>query len=1125
MKMPPKKQRYSARCYGTETERKVARLLLLLCFLLTNMLMMAHEPTEKTVTLKYNNAPLTKVLMKIEDKTGYKMDFTYDEVQTCRITVNVNNATVRDAMNAVLKGTPFSYSISGRFITVYRNKTMQKQARVVPAKMENVITGRVLDENEEPVIGASIYDKDNMRIATITNDKGLFEIRIGTDTHQLTLSYMGMKTVTLKLGGRKTFYEIHLQTDQQQINEVVVTGIYTRKSESFTGSAATYKQEELKEIGNQNVLQSLSAIDPSFVIADNNLMGSNPNEMMDVTINGTTSITGLSDTYSETANQPLFILDGFESSLQTISDLSMDRVESITILKDAASTAIYGAKAANGVIVVETKKPTSGRLRFSYQGNYQLAWADLSDYNLMNAREKLEFERFSGYYGSFDDTGELLNDAQRQIYYSRLASVTAGLDSYWMNEPLRTAFTHEHSLNAEGGDQAFRYGLTFRYKNQEGVMKKSNRQNIDGTINLAYRVDKFNFSNQTNIGYTDIDNNVVPFSSFSRMNPYQMKYDENGNPPKVLAEYFDEDISWTSSQYVYNPLWDFQQKSFDGGNLLSLRNNFIVEYNPMPKLRIQGKFGIIVSRESNETFISPYATEFINTETLKRGTYDKSEARSTSYDGSLLISYGDVIGKHTYNAIAGAQLSDSNDRTESYSAEGYITDLFSNPNFSNGYPDGESPSSSITKYRSASFYFNGNYAYDMRYLMDVNLRTDGSSVYGVNNPFSTTWSFGVGWNLHNEAFFKKSDVINYLKLRYSLGNPGNQNIDAKTANNIYTYYTSYQNIFGLAANIYKWGNKNLKWQRTTTHNVGIDTELFKSRLHLTFDYTLKNSDPILLNITVPASIGATSVPMNIGATKNKTFAMTANYQIIRQRNFTWRMTASLLSTRTKYYKIGDALEKYNEEGRNNQTLLRYYDGASATAIWAVRSMGIDPMTGNEVFMRKDGTYTYKWDSSEEVVVGDTSPDVEGNVGTTVRWHGFSFGMNFRYRCGGQAFLSTLFNKVESLSQTDLQYNQDKRALYDRWQKPGDVAKFKRIDDTSTTNMSSRFVADDNTFECKSVSLGYETTKAAWLKTFGLTSFNFRVYMNDIFRISSIKDERGIDYPFQRALSASLSLRF
>ena len=223
--------------------------------------------------------------------------------------------------------------------------------------------------------------------------------------------------------------------------------------------------------------------------------------------------------------------------------------------------------------------------------------------------------------------------------------------------------------------------------------------------------------------------------------------------------------------------------------------------------------------------------------------------------------------------------------------------------------------------------------------------------------------------------------------------------------------------------------------------------------------------------------------------------------------------------------MGDKLEKYNEEGRVNMTLIRYYDGVSNTAMWAVPSMGIDPMTGNEIFVKKDGSYTYEWDVSDEVVCGDTTPDFEGTFGTNLYYKGFSFNIYFTYRYGGQTALSTLFNKVENIGSEQIKYNQDRRALYDRWQKPGDVAKFKRIDDTNSTPMSSRFIADDNTLQCSSISVGYETTTASWLKMIGASSFNIRIYGNDLFRISTVKEERGIDYPFARNISASVGIRF
>lgn len=870
------------------------------------------------------------------------------------------------------------------------------------------------------------------------------------------------------------------------------------------------------------MLQSLKVLDPSFIVLENNLSGSDPNATMNLNIGGNTNIVGLETEYTTNPNQPLFILDGFETTLSTITDLSMDRVASITILKDAASTAIYGAKAANGVVVVETKKPEAGRLQFNYNGNFGLEWADLTDYNLMNSSEKLQYEKLAGYYGSLDANGNIIDEYYQNLYNQRMLRTKQGIDSYWMNEPLQTGFTQSHNIFAEGGDAAFRYGIGMTYTQTQGVMKNSNRDVLNGNVQLTYRIDKFAFTNQTNITNTDVENPTVSFSDFARTNPFYDKYNEYGEIDQVIEEI--QTISG-GTQYITNPLWDLNQKSYDKNNQLSFTNNFQIEYRPLPELRIRGKLGIIVGRSNSKQFDSPEMSKYLTTDQLKRGSYSESNTKSSSYDGSLDISYGKTFGKHTVNAIGGMQISENNSNLSMFQAIGYSSDLFSNPNFANGYPEGGRPSSSISKSRTASYYANFNYGYQLRYLLDFNLRTDGSSVYGVNNPFSTTWSLGLGWNIHNEAFFNKNGVLNYLKLRYSVGNPGNANLNAKMANSIYTYYTQYPNMFGLAALISSWGNSGLKWQRTNEHNVGIDIEMFHNRLRLSTDFFIKKTDPLLLSIDFPPSTGITQVPMNIGAMKNIGTTFTGSYIIIRKPDMNWTVNANLRHIRTTYYNIGDLLEKYNEKGRTNQTLTRYYDGASNTALYAVRSAGIDPMTGNEIFIRKDGSYTFKWDSADEVICGDSTPDVEGAFGTSFYWKGFSVNAIFSYRYGGQAFLSTLFNKVENISDVQVKYNQDKRALYDRWQKPGDIAKFKRIDDTSTTNMSSRFIADDNTLELSTVSVGYETTAGKWLQSIGASSFNVRIYGNSLFRLSTIKEERGIDYPFSRKISASVGIRF
>ncbi len=1104
---------------------KRVRAFFLLFSLCCLSLQVAAQTANKKISYQCKNEKLSTVFEQLERLSGYyKLQFAYSDVEEYRVTTNLQEVTVPDAVKSVIAGKPLTYTVDNQYIYV------KPEGQKVTKGETFTFSGKVVDELDLPLPGVNITVKGKSGMGTTTNIDGEFGLALTNENAVLVFSYMGMKVQEVRATSGKKL-TVRMQPDAVALKETVVTGIYTRNIESFTGSIATYTSKELKMAGNSNVLQSLNALDPAFIITDNNLRGSDPNATLNISVRGVTNITDLEAEYETDPNQPLFILDGFESDLQTITNLNIDRIESISLLKDAASTAIYGSKAANGVVVVETKRPVAGKLRFSYNGNYQVAWADLSDYNMMNAKEKLEYEKLAGRYASgdfnLDANGEIIDETQRALYYSRLQLVQDGLDTYWMNEPLRTAFTQSHNVYVDGGDSAFTYGIGVNYNNTQGVMKGSNKDVLNGNIRLTYRIEKFAFSNNTDINYWNSTTEPVAFRQFVNANPYYLKRNEDGQ----VTKYLERDTSYADNVYAWNPLWDFEQNSFNESNTLSLTNNFQIDWRPISELRLRGRFGISISQLENEVFQSPESTTFASTDKLLRGSFNKSNTRNNDYNGSLDATFGKSIGKHMINAIAGMQISERSSNAERYSARGYISDQFANPNFSQGYPDGGRPSSSVSKSRSASYYLNLNYGYDMRYLADFNLRSDGSSVFGINNPFTTTWSFGLSWNAHNEKFFPKTDIINYLKFRYSLGNPGNQNISAKLANNVYNYVTTFQNPFGLAALVSRWGNHDLEWQRTVDQNFGIDIQMFDKRLRFTLDYYTKQTDPLLLDINLPPSVGTTTNPMNIGSMKNEGFTWSASYYIFREQNFNWMVNANMGHVKTTYSDIGDTLEKFNQEGRKETaySLRRYYDGSSPTDLWAVRSAGIDPTTGNEVFIKKDGTYTFEWDAEDEVICGNTSPDLEGTFGTTIYYKGFSFNTIFSYRYGGQIFRQTLYDKVENISELDLMYNQDKRALHDRWQKPGDIAAFKRIDDLSSdfnmSKMTSRFIEDENTLKCTSISLGYENQTAEWLKKIGASSFNVRLYMNDLFYLSTVKEERGLDYPFQRSVSASFGLSF
>ena len=391
-------------------------------------------------------------------------------------------------------------SLSVWLFPVLGQETSTNQ-RAVRQKNVHELMGVVKEPSGEPLPGATVYLKGNAQIGTATDLNGNFVLKgLPSGKQTIVVSCIGMETKEFAYTGQKSM-KIILQEKVTEVQDVVVTGIYVRKKNSFTGSATTYSKDDLKRIGTKNIIQSLKTLEPALNVIENTSWGSDPNRMPDMEIRGKTSIVGeLSSDYDNTANQPLFILDGVEVTIEDIMKLPIDRIASVTVLKDAASTAIYGSKSANGVIVVETVRPEPGRLRVSYSGNFTYQTPDLTDYNLMNASEKLNFERLAGRY-----TAKSIYDSQDELdalYYSRLKEVRRGVNTYWLSEPLRAVLNHSHNLYIDGGDNAMVYGIGVAYSNDDGVMKGSDRETMSGNIKLSYRAKSLIFTNDFNIDVT-----------------------------------------------------------------------------------------------------------------------------------------------------------------------------------------------------------------------------------------------------------------------------------------------------------------------------------------------------------------------------------------------------------------------------------------------------------------------------------------------------------------------------------------------------------------------------------------------------------------------------------------------
>ena len=699
-------------------------------------------------------------------------------------------------------------------------------------------------------------------------------------------------------------------------------------------------------------------------------------------------------------------------------------------------------------------KPEAGKLQVSYTGNMNLSMPDLSSYNLMNAREKLEFERLAGRFepASWSTTSEVeLN----RLYNEKLKVIESGVDTYWLAEPLRVGVNQKHSLYVQGGEGNFLFGLGAGYNGVSGVMEKSDRDVISGNIDLIYRMSKFQFSNKFSLTSTDYRNPIVAFSEYAAANPYYKKRNETGTIEKWLEN--------NNFFKAANPLWNASQNSRDEGKNLALTNYFMAEYFPTVEWRVRARLGLTYGNDDTEKFYSRNDTRFENMETIKKGEYRSSNTRTNQVEGELSVTYAKVLGKHRINLVVGGNVSSNKSLTQGYSAVGFPDGDFSYPSFSNGYPENGTPTYYESVSRSVNGYFNTGYSFDDRYLMDFSLRTSGSSVFGTSRKYNTTWSVGLGWNLHKEKFIMDHvGWIDLLKLRASIGNPGNQSFDSAQSLLTYSFQYGSMNYFGLGAVLAQIGNPDLEWQITVDKNIGLDVTLFNKRFSLTADYYYKVTDPLLIKVSTPLSSGTETYMTNAGEQVSQGLTASVTYYIFQnfEERFSWMIRANVRTQKTRIDKIGNKLSTLNASGKGSNTV-RYYDGADPDDIWAVKSAGIDPSNGKELFYAKDGSYTYDFSYDDEVICGNTRPDVEGVIGSSLNWKGFSVSLNFRYQMGADVFNEALYSKVENISRSDLNKNQDKRALYERWQEEGDIVRFKNIASAETTPMSSRFVQEEN----------------------------------------------------------------
>ena len=1038
------------------------------------------------------------------------------------------------ALNRILL---FVYILSLSTNAIAQNKNNSKETYLLPPH-GNYVYGRVIEKlSKEPMVGVTIR-LDGHSTGVITDINGCYVLTLPEKGGLVIYSYIGFETRKIKVTSRQKV-DVQMVEATESIQEVIVTGYNSIQKESFTGNTTKIEKEDLLKVNPNNLISAIQTFDPSFRIQVNLAAGSDPNSLPQFVLRGQTGIgeTTLGQTstssisrevLSGNSNLPIFILDGFEVDVEKIYDLDMNSIHSINILKDAAATAMYGSRAANGVIVIERRAPEAGKFRVQYSGVLSAELPDLSSYNLMNAREKLETERLAGLYDS--NTPEI--DPYTNGYYQRLNNVLTGVDTYWLSQGLRTALNHKHSVFIDGGENDVRWGVELGFRGTEGVMKHSSRKNANAAFYVDYRIGGLQIKNK--VTYTYNKSTDVPFNSFSdysHLLPYMRLYDENGDYVRRL-EKFDG-----ASGTQVNPLYEINfYNSFDHSGYDEVTDDLSLNWRITDGLRLRGQFSVLMRNSTGDLYKDPASASYSASTGNINGEKTESTQKRTVIDGSLSLMYNNTFKGHNLNICLSSNMRQTQSTASETRYRGFPGgDLVSSNYAAEVYGK---PSSSDNTTRLVGALLTSNYTYNNIYLADLTGRIDGSSEFGSDKRWSMFWSTGAGINIHNYDFMKSNELFSMLKFRASYGLTGKTNFSLYSAKDMYQLQTDSWYPTGYGVFLYQMGNPNLKWERKYTLDYGVEIGLWHDKIYLKASAYDERTIDLITDYTIPSSTGFTSYKENMGKVKNTGVELELRARFYSDRNWLFQLYGSFARNKNTIVEISQAMRDYNKrveelfsgynpesssDSKYAKTYLKYYEGASLTSIYGMKSLGISPTNGKEIYLRRNGDVTDVWSADEWTIIGDTAPKGQGSFGYTLSYKQLSMFASFLYTFGGDAYNNTLVSYVEN---ADIKNdNVDKRVLLDRWQKPGDITTMKDIRDRNvTTGASSRFVQKNNTLQWSSLTMSYNF-RPEQLKKLHLSGLRLSFTMNDLFYWSTIRQERGLDYPYSRSFNLTTNIIF
>ena len=978
------------------------------------------------------------------------------------------------------------------------------------AQSEKTVSGTVVSaEDGSPVPYASVVATGTTSM-TMTLDDGTFVLKVPADVTTITVSSFGFKTQEVAVADTKMV--VRLSADSQNLDAIMVVAYGTAKKGTYTGSAAVVDSEVLTARPLSEVSQALTGTTAGVQVGTSNGQpGSEP----------TLRIRGLGS--FNASNSPLIVLDGMPYD-NAMSSINPEDIENMTVLKDASSAALYGARAANGVIMITTKKGKEGKISVNAKYNLGLTTRQTADYETLGTADYMEgywdayknnlvYQGFSEAEASARAAGNLMAGMSYNAWgmtadqlfdqngnFNRNAKILWADDLNWKDAIQRVGIRHDASLNISGANKTTDYYTSIGYTSDEGYVigssfgRYSAKANINSQVtkwlkvgtNLSAAMSESNGNQNESSG-----NNSNPFRFLryvSNIVPIHLHHPETGeyllnsDGDKMYdfgLGYTTEDGSVTVPVRDYvsgnNPAIELKHR-YDGNRRTTLNAKAYAEVTFLKDFKFTFNAGVGANRYKS------WSGAYVFPEKGTAGSSTKTATNTTTWTINQILSYSKNIGKHHVDVMVGHE---SYDYSYDYLSASMKTQIIPGDNFEFGnYAEASgTPSAYTNAYRVEGYLSRLNYDYDGKYFASASFRRDGSSRFAPESRWGNFWSVGAGWRIDLEEFMKDANWVNMLKLRASYGVIGNDDLEA---------YYPWRAVYALDRNGTEpgylqssLGNRNLTWETSRNLDVAVEFNLFNSRLNGTVEFFNRESSDLLFSISLPPSNGVDEKLVNEGTMRNRGVEISLDGTLIERNG--WRWDANVNATFMKNKVVDLPMDPYKSS--------MYYimPGHSRYEFWLKQWAGVNPETGYNLFVADVDNPDYEWAENELIYKGDVAyteniehakydwsgdamPVVTGGFGTNLSWKNWSLGVTFYYQLGGKYYDST-YASLMSPGSGSLSFSKLHVDLLDRWKQPGDitnVAKFTNGTDETNVNASSstRWLSSSNMLEVTSINLGY-----------------------------------------------------